>query len=115
MPFDPELFLKLGGALTTVAEREHREEISRTAVGRLYYAVHLRARENLVATGWVVPQVSQHWAVIDELFARRNPQAGLVKALKRLRTTADYYLDESVTEKDARWASRVAYSLWSKI
>jgi hypothetical protein len=83
-PFDPLDFLGLAGRLAspTAGEAELR-----TAVNRTYYALFLTARDRIGITG----TSHVHRRVIAEVQNRTNKgTADQLKALRRLRTTADY-------------------------
>jgi hypothetical protein len=84
----------------------------RTAVGRLYYAVHLQARESLSHRGYSVPRFQAHKAVITELRRRGHPGADMVKRLKRLREDSDYDLATPVTAHEVSRALALANHLW---
>lgn len=110
--FDPEEFLRLGSGL---ALHGTTEAMWRSAIGRLYYAVHLKARETLAASGWPLPTENVHAAVIDELINRRHLQVNLVRSLKRLRIDADYTLDATIEQEHARRARILALRVFPNI
>jgi len=82
--FDPLEFLTVAGAL---AAQSGEAEI-RTAVGRVYYALFLLARERLGGA----PSGSVHQQVIGSLRARSGYRivADELDRLRRLRVVADY-------------------------
>lgn len=111
MPFRPYNFYRLGLALAA----SNAESRRRTGIGRLYYAVHLKARESLVRAGWRLPQQKQHKAVIRQLRKAKNPNVEMVRTLKRLRERSDYDLVAPVTLADSTVASSIAQFVWDTI
>lgn len=114
MTFDPEGFLNLAQDILASAPVEAG---FRTAVSRCYYAVHLRARENLKASGELTPTYSgfDHEQVIELLRSRRGPEGDRVDRLRVLRNRADYRTDRSIVETDARHALSLANAVWPKV
>lgn len=115
MPFDPRGFLLLARTLT--AGRTAREAEYRTAVSRAYYAVHLYARERLVAAGEMVPTRSgeDHRLIVARLRARGGPAGDQLDWLRARRTRADYRLGAEVSRAQARQAVAVAEAVWSRL
>jgi len=88
------------------------EELVRTSVGRFYYAAFLEARESARITN---NSGSVHEDVI-RYYSSRNPTlSNRLVSLKRKRAKADYDLSDSVTERDARDAKRLAYKIVSSL
>lgn len=115
MPFDPQQFKILADWL--VGERAD-EASFRTAISRVYYAAHLRAREGLIRRRpGVIPSGnfgSIHSAVIREL--RRGPTNSIsfnLDAWRKLREHADYHLDsaETILNEECRHCERARQSV----
>ena len=84
--FDPEEFLRVADSLVL---QDTSEASLRTAVGRIYYAVFLTARETLGVSG----RNRIHGRVIGELRRRDRYAGGQLERLEGLRVVADYQLD----------------------
>ena len=114
MPFDPQQFKILADWLVG----EKTDEASfRTAISRIYYAAHLRAREGLIRKRpGVIPSGnfgSIHSTVIRGL--RHGPTNGISRhldALRKLREHADYHLDsaETIFNEERRHCERARQS-----
>ena len=85
-PFDPLEYLHVAVALT---DQDPSEADLRTAIGRLYYAVFLLARESL----GVVGRSRIHGRVIGEVARIDRVAAVELEKLFDLRILADYNLD----------------------
>jgi hypothetical protein len=93
MPFDPETFNKVARVIMASSPDEAK---IRTAIGRLYYAAHLTAREGLANRGWKpIGQGADHREVIQKLSAMsgHKKDADKLEYLKQLREHADYHLE----------------------
>ena len=84
--FDPQEFLRVADSLVS---QDTSEASLRTAVGRIYYAVFLTARETLGVSG----RSRIHGRVIGELRRRDRYAGGQLEKLEGLRVVADYQLD----------------------
>ena len=83
--FDPQEFLRVADSLVS---QDTSEASLRTAVGRIYYAVFLTARETLGVRG----RSHIHGRVIGELRRRDRYAGGQLERLEGLRVVADYQL-----------------------
>ena len=88
MSFDPAT---LNAVATTLMASASNEPEIRSAIGRLYYAAHLTAREGLSKKGWTpTGKGADHRLVIQELSARRyRKESDQLEYLKQLREHAD--------------------------
>ena len=113
MPFDPRDFLELAGALATAPD----ESEQRTAISRAYYAVHLYAREQLVARGQMTPTKTgrDHRLVIKALRVHRVSDGNKVDKLRKWRTKADYRLGAQITPAKAQQAVAIAQDVWPRL
>lgn len=102
--FDPADFLALARALAGTTDPSEAE--LRTAISRAYYAVFLKARENLVRLGRITPTQSgeDHGLVIATLRGHGGPHGDQLDKLRRNRGQADYQLEPPI---DARFANSV--------
>ena len=102
--FEPLDFLQVA---LDLAERSNRTEAHiRTAIGRSYYAVHLKALWGLERRGLFEPNAdaSDHGRVISTLrLHRRNEAADELRRLRRLRDIADYRINVEIVPAD--WLS----------
>jgi hypothetical protein len=92
MSFVPKDFHDL--ALWLASQRAD-ESSRRTAISRIYYAVHLTARERLLERGWLTPtgKGDDHARVIRELRTRRFRDRGdQLRYLRELREHSDYHV-----------------------
>ncbi len=113
--FDPVEFIRLA---ETPATHDANEAALRTAVGRLYYAVFLLAREK---TG-VTDQRQVHERVRTALSSQNRSLASQLGTLGHLRNVADYEMQPHIVQ-DRDWpnnwvnarrnASRILESLES--
>jgi len=104
--FDPLEFLNVARSL-----RSGGEAHLRTCIGRAYYAMFLRARDNLADRGLIAPTGfgEDHGLVVTTLKSRRRWAAGdKLNKLRKLRATADYSTSTPVSESDAAQALRLA-------
>ena len=109
--FSPYVFLRLGRSLS----RSSSESRRRTAIGRLYYACHLKARENLSTQGVVIPRRGVHSFVIWELRRSGHPHANMLSRLKGLREDSDYELTRQISSVDVHYALTIANFIWPTI
>ena len=114
MPFDPQDFLYLAQKFTSASTANEAE--LRTAISRAYYAVHLRAREMLIAAGQMQSTNSgaDHKIVISELRNRGGSLGDQVDWLRVRRNRADYRLGSPVAGK-AQNIVTVAQAVWPRI
>ena len=114
MAFDPQDFLSLAQNLTNTSTANEAE--LRTAVSRAYYAVHLRARETLVAAGQMKSTNSgaDHGIVISKLRNRGGSLGDQVDWLRVRRIRADYRLGSPVAA-NAQNIVAVAQAVWPRI
>lgn len=96
MPFDPLDFLSLAESL--VAGSQPDEAQLRTAVGRAYYAVFLRAREDLLAQNRIATSGTgaDHGIVVAGLRQRDQTLGDQLDWLRVRRARADYRLGSPV-------------------
>lgn len=113
MPFDPRDFLVLAGELATAPD----ESKQRTAMSRAYYAVHLYAREQLVARDEMTPTSTRrdHMLVIKALRVRGASDGDKVDKLRRWRIKADYRLGAQITSSRAQQAVAIAQDVWPRL
>lgn len=114
MPFDPHGYLTLADRLATASSASEAE--LRTAVSRAYYALHLRARENLAAAGELkaTGTGADHELVISGLRGRGGSLGDQLDWLRIRRIRADYRLASTVGAQ-AQQVISVAKSLWPRI
>lgn len=114
-PFSPEEFLRL--AVLLVGKDIVTEAESRTAMGRAYYAIHLRAREQLVTAGLMAPTGSagEHRAVASAIRRANVARGNQVDMLRAERNAADYDLQRRVEPDHARRLVELAESLWDRL
>lgn len=93
MVFVPAQFYELGQRLGSSAAAD--EATIRTAIGRVYYAAFLSAREVLwEKRGFSAGLAESHGKVISELNrGKTTALAGRLKRLRELREHSDYHLD----------------------
>jgi hypothetical protein len=99
VPFDPGQFFAIA---ETIASRAQSEAALRTAVGRAYYSVFLRARQALNVPG----SRNVHNRVIAEVRRLDRPSEDSLGKLEELRIRADYDLDVEdpfFTDWEANW------------
>jgi hypothetical protein len=96
VPFDPT---ELNGVAASLIASGTGEAKLRTAIGRLYYAAHLAARERLRSRGWrPTGKGRDHALVIGELATRHfRKESDQLAYLKELREHADYHLESRQT------------------
>ena len=114
MPFDPQDFLSLAQNLTSAPTASEAE--LRTAISRAYYAVHLRARETLIAAGQMqsTKNRADHEIVISKLRSRGGSLGDQVDWLRVRRIRADYRLGSPVAA-NAQNIIAVAQAVWPRI
>ena len=108
MAFDPLDFSNLA---RTIAAGTTSEAAYRTAVGRLYYSLHLLARDRLGLTSTQLKKITKrmkkggsHAAVIHEVTTRDMATGGQLDLLRVLRIEADYHLQPS-SHQFASWGA----------
>lgn len=114
--FNPQNFLALATTLSSQVSND--ENISRTCVGRAYYAAHLSARERIrryypVELQHLSRPGDEHWFVRDKLTERRHGNiAGKLLDLSRWRARADYDLSNygSITDQNKEVAKAIQLS-----
>ncbi len=109
--FSPYRFLRLGQSLSKSSAESRR----RTAIGRLYYACFLKARENLLQQGALIGRYQSHKAVITKLRHTGQPQANMLKLLKVIREHCDYDLSRRVAASEVTRALTLANHIWPTI
>ena len=114
MPFDPRDFLSLAENLASASTANEAD--LRTAISRAYYAVHLRARETLVAADQMQSTKSgaDHEIVISKLRRRGGSLGDQVDWLRVRRIRADYRLGSPVAA-NAQNIVAVAQAVWPRI
>ena len=114
MSFNPQDFLAL--ARTLVNNSSSGEAELRSAVSRAYYAVHLEARERLIAAGQMVATKSgaDHDIVVSRLRSRGGSVGDQVDWLRVRRIRADYRLESPVATQ-AQQIVAVAQAVWPRI
>ncbi len=112
MAFDPQDFLTFSQVLSTSTG----EAELRTAISRAYYAVHLHARETLVAAGEMMAGKTgtDHHLVISRLRARGGALGDQVDWLRIRRNRADYRLGSPVAVQAPNILA-VAQAVWPRI
>lgn len=112
MPLNPLDFLHLARRLVGGNEAERR-----SAVSRSYYAVFLRARENLSRTGAITPTGGgrDHRIVIRTLRSLDLATGNMVDRLRTLRGRADYNLTATIGTQQARNAVLLAQTVWPRL
>lgn len=101
MTFNPLLFLDIASSLARDSEANRR-----TAVNRLYFAIHLRVRQGLVKASLLQVHEEEgqrtiHSDVIEVLKRKKRWAAGQdLGRLRELRVKADYKLEEPTLEED---------------
>ena len=106
MAFDPLDFSSLA---RTLAAGTTSEAVYRTAVGRLYYSLHLLARDRLGLTPTQLKKIMKkmkkggsHKAVVHAVTTRDMATGGKLDRLRVLRIEADYFLQPS-SAQFANW------------
>jgi cytosine/adenosine deaminase-related metal-dependent hydrolase len=99
--FDPEEFLALADRLSKGTSQAEL----RSAISRAYYAVFLRAREEMASSGTTTGTSSDH-AIVAR--AQSRQARGNLNTLRRMRNRADYNLQASFSQIDARVAVMTA-------
>ena len=105
MAFDPKGFYELAQWL--VVQRTDESSL-RTAISRVYYAVHhIAANQCVQKLNWTPRGFGgDHRGVINKLKGGRLRQRGEeLEALLMLREHADYHLDASITVGNQQWCS----------
>jgi uncharacterized protein (UPF0332 family) len=111
MTFDPLLFLDLAEAMDCDTEAQVR-----TVINRSYYAVFLRARDNLADKGLMTKSAlgDDHGNVIRCLKSHKRVTAGMeLDDLREMRRDADYETDLSISSDKASKALTIARSVKS--
>ena len=111
--FDPVEFLELADRLSQgITEGDFR-----SAVSRAYYAIFLRARENLTAANLITPTATggDHRLVVRTLKSQRRVEGNQLDRLRRRRNLADYNISISVSQADAGRVVQVARALWARL
>ena len=100
--FDPHSFWTFAQGLLGSAD----ECRCRVAAGRAYYAFFLTVRERLKGMGVVFrEEAGDHGKALEALRQQHKyPIADTLGSLYRLRETADYVLEESVTTEQVEYA-----------
>jgi uncharacterized protein (UPF0332 family) len=109
MTFDPLLFLDLAEAMDCDTEAQVR-----TVINRSYYAVFLRARDNLDDQGLISKSNlgDDHGKVIRALKSHKRVTAGMqLDDLREMRRDADYETDLSISSDQASKALILACSV----
>lgn len=109
MTFDPLLFLGLAEAMDCDTEAQIR-----TVINRSYYAVFLRARDNLADKGLMTKSLlgDDHGKVIHVLKSHKRVSAGMkLDDLREMRRDADYEMDLSISPDKASKALILARSV----
>ena len=112
-PFDPLDYLHVADALT---DQDPSEANLRTAIGRLYYAAFLLARESLGVAG----RSRIHGRVIGELARNDRVAAVELEKLFDLRILADYDLEvqdplRTDWQRNYQFARRLAQSVLERL
>ncbi len=99
--FDPLLWIGVADELAVRREEAHL----RTAIGRVYYALFVKTRDELESAGLLQPRGddSDHRAVVARLQTRRGNAALILTRLRRARNASDYEPDSAVGH--STWAS----------
>jgi uncharacterized protein (UPF0332 family) len=114
-PFDPQGFLDLADSLVSAPSPNEAE--LRSAVSRSYYALFLKARENLASSDKITPSRSatDHRTVITALKSSGGKEGHVLDKLLTQRHRADYDLRFSAT---LGWASQIvqtARTIWPHV
>lgn len=115
MALDPLDLVTLAQRL--IAEPERDEATCRAAIGRMYYACHLSARDQRFGldAGAVPARRPSHRAVIREVQEQTGVDAARdMEDLKRMRELADYVRDSEHAEVRALFAQQ-GVSDWSEL
>jgi len=120
MQFDPIAFYQIA---EQIVEAERSEATLRTAVGRLYYAAFLKARQVLYRGASVprhlIKKKGEHAVIVEGVKARNWSLGTQLDTLRELRVQADYFLVPSQEYWDwaANWtrAKAIADSLMPKL
>jgi hypothetical protein len=114
VPFDPHEFLTLAEQLLTGTATEGAV---RTAASRAYYALHLKARQNLAAAKLMTPTHTgeDHMLVITTLRSRGGPEGDIIDSLRRLRIRSDYRIDQAITATETGRAVSLAASVYPRL
>lgn len=107
MTFDPERFLELSKELIDDPNYDG-EGVSRTVVGRAYYAAFLIVKRRLEESGKRFPKKKSHQRVINALKRRDHALGDKLFQLLRLREDADYVMGGRVNEKTAKNSIRLS-------
>jgi len=102
MAFNPLDFSNLA---RTLAAGSASEAVYRTAVGRLYYSLHLVARDRLALTAkQMKKEGGYHKAVVNRVTKKDVATGGQLDLLRVLRIEADYHLQPS-SPQFANWGA----------
>lgn len=113
MTFDPLLFLDLAEAMDCDTEAQIR-----TVINRSYYAIFLRARDNLDDQGLMkkLRRGKDHGTVIHALKHSKRVSAGMqLDKLREMRCDADYETDVAISSDQASKALILARSVKSAL
>jgi len=108
--FDPEDFLRLAERLV----RSNNEAEVRTAIGRAYYAVFLKARTNLSANRFVQTGSARDHGLVAGALADEDDVLELGR-LRQARNRADYRPDLSTRPRNARALINRARQLFARV
>src|SRR3954454_22798161 len=108
--FDPEDFLRLAERLV----RLNNEAEVRTAIGRAYYAVFLKARTNLSANRFVQTGSARDHGLVAGALADEDDVLELGR-LRQARNRADYRPDLSTRPRNARALINRARQLFARV
>ena len=108
--FDPEEFLLLAERLV----RSNNEAEVRTAIGRAYYAVFLKARTNLLLSRFVQTGSARDHGLVAGALADEDNVLELGR-LRQARNRADYRLDLWTNPRNARALVNRARALFSRV
>ena len=113
--FDPNEFVELARRLIASANPSQAE--LRTSVSRAYYAVHLRAREQLVSAGKIVRTRTgeEHRLVIEALRSAGRSEGDQIDSLRIQRRRADYEINQTISLTDARLAVALATAIYASL
>jgi uncharacterized protein (UPF0332 family) len=106
MTFDPLQFLDLAQAIAS-----GEEAYTRTSISRAYYAIFLKARENLAQRGLMTKRDTgaDHGEVIRVLKREKRVTAGnQLDKLREMRWKADYNVATAVSDSDSKDALEIA-------
>ena len=89
----------------------------RSAISRAYYAVFLRARENLALAGAITPTRGRadHRLVVETLRSGGRPEGDELDKLRARRGRADYEIGVSISKGEANQAIALARHLWNRL